>query len=287
MLRQMAMSNMTRTQAELTRLTEQVVSGKKVRRPSDDPVSTSSILTTSSGIRAVQQYQRNLAAADTRLRLEESVLEQVTDTVQRARELAVSQGSDTATAQTRQAVKAEVDELREFVRTLGNTRLGNSYLFGGEWAQTEPFPDLSGPDPARPPEGEFAIEVGSGQTALTNHSGQRVFVDTGLMAELEALSNALDANDAEAIRESAGRLYDVDSEIQTLVGDVGARSRRLEVATANLEALELNLRTFRSDLEDVELEEAITDLVSRQSSFEAALAANARLFSTSLNDYLR
>jgi flagellar hook-associated protein 3 FlgL len=287
MLRQMALSDMTRTQTELTRLTQQVVSGKKVVRPSDDPVATSSILSSSSGIRAIQQYQRNLASADTRLRLEENVLDQITDTVARARELAVTQGSATASPETRLTVQAEVDELREFVRSLGNTRLGDAYLFGGEWSQTKPFPDLTGPDPARMPQGEFSVEVGAGQTALTNHSGQAIFVDTGLMDELEALSTALGANDVEGIRQAAGQLDGVDGEIQTLLGEVGARGRRLEVATANLEALELNLRTFRSDLQDVELEEAITDLVARQSSFEAALAANARLFSTSLNDYLR
>lgn len=287
MLRQVALSDMTRMQSELTRLTQQVVSGKKVDRPSDDPVSTSSILGSSSSIRAVQQYQRNLASADTRLRVEESVLDQITDTVQRARELSVSQATATASADSRLTVQKEVDELREFVRSLGNTRLGDAYLFGGEWAQSQPFPDLTGPDPLRPPTGEFQIEVGANQKAYTNHSGQAIFVDTGLMAELEALSTALGSNDFDGIRQATSRLDAVDSEIQTLVGDVGARSRRIEVASANLEALELNLRTFRSDLQDVEMEEAITELVSRQTSFEAALAANARLFSTSLNDYLR
>lgn len=57
-------------------------------------------------------------------------------------------------------------------------------------------------------------------------------------------------------------------------------------AWANVEALEFNLKTLRSDLAEVDLEEALTDLVSRQTTLQAAMAAASRMLSTTLADYL-
>ena len=53
-----------------------------------------------------------------------------------------------------------------------------------------------------------------------------------------------------------------------------------------MEALEFNLKTLRSDLAEVDLEEALTDLVSRQTTLQAAMAAASRMLSTTLADYL-
>ena len=61
------------------------------------------------------------------------------------------------------------------------------------------------------------------------------------------------------------------SATQTLIGDVGARMNQLEVTGANLNALEITLTTFRSDLHEIDFEEAVTELVGRQTAFQAAM----------------
>jgi len=75
--------------------------------------------------------------------------------------------------------------------------------------------------------------------------------------------------------------------VQNLIGDAGARSNHLRLATSNLEALEINLRTFKSDLEEVDLEKAITDLVGRQTAYQAAMMATSRVMGMTMMDYLR
>lgn len=270
----------------LNRVRAEVSTGLRVSRPSDDPVSVPTIMQSSSGLRALEQYRRNVQAGQSRLAVEDSVLEQVNNALARAKELAVSQATDTASAQTREAVRAEVDTLIDFVTDLANTQLAGSYVFGGQYADRPPF-DGGVTDPAYPPSGAHTIEVGAGLRVETNHSAQEIFVDTDVVDSLKALSTALGANDVDGIRSAMTRVDGAISAVQVVVGELGARMNQLDVTVANLDSLEVTLETFRADLSDADLAKAVTELVNRQSTLEAAMLANARILNTTLTDYLR
>jgi flagellar hook-associated protein 3 FlgL len=47
------------------------------------------------------------------------------------------------------------------------------------------------------------------------------------------------------------------------------------------------LTTFRSDLQEVDLEAAMTQLVTRQTAYQSAMLATSKVLSLSLADYLR
>lgn len=277
---QRGMRGLHESQTELT-------TGRRFEAASGDPAAAAVVTATDSQLRSLVQYGRNIGAARTRLLAEETVLDQLGGILERARELAVAQGGDTATAETRRITRAEVDELLHAAVQLGNTRSGDAFLFGGDYRDAAPFRPDGSHDEVRAPRGEQAYTIASGQTGLGAHDGGAVFVDSGVIDALRALAAALDANDAEGIRAAGTLAATAHGKVQVLVGEVGARSIRLEVAETNIQALELNLRTLRSDLSEVDFEAAVSRLVSRQSAFEAALLATSRVLSTSLTDYLR
>jgi flagellar hook-associated protein 3 FlgL len=285
-LQKQALESLQGSLRQMADANRQVVTGLRVSKPSDDPVATGSIMSANSGLRALEQYRRNLSTASSRMSVEDGVLDHLGNVLSRARELAVSQAGDTATAQTRDTVAREIDELREFARSLANTELAGVFVFGGNYADSEPYP-ASGPDPLRPPAGDQQVEIAEGRTVTTNHSAQEIFVDSGVMDALERFSVALKANDVDEIRASITDLTQSHGLVQDIVGELGARQANLDVTSSNLDALEVNLQTFRSDLQDAEIERAVTELVNRQSAYQAALAANARIFSTTITDYLR
>lgn len=237
-------------------------------------------------LKAIEQYQRNLSSGLTRLASEDTVLQGLTNQLIRAKELGLGQIGGTASAQTRATVKEEVDGILESVMSLGNTQVEGSYLFGGLRPDQRPFPP-AGPDPLNPPVGDRAVEGDAGQLLKTNHSGQELFVDSGVLAALQSLSDALAAGDGVEIGAAVDDVDVAFANVQRLTGELGARYNRIESARENLSALEVNLQTFRSDLQDVELEEAVTQLVSRQVAYEAALAANSRILNLTLTNYLR
>lgn len=283
-LHRTALGAVTRNLQGLEEAARRATRGLRVERASDDPVATTGIMQSSSGLRAIDQYLRNLAAAESRLAVEDDVLAQLSEILARGRELGVGQMGDTANHETRLITRGEVEGLLESVRALGNTRLGEAWVFGGDQAHRPPFGD----DPTLPlPGGEPLLEVAAGRFVPAAHSARTIFQDTGALAALGALSEALERDDQEGIAAALRGLETAHSSVQALVGEVGARMNRVEVARENLSALDLNLRAYRSDLQEVELEEAISTLIRRQVAYETALAANARILSLNLTDYLR
>ncbi len=263
-----------------------VSTGRKVNRPSDDPIAAAGILQSTSGLRALEQYQRNLEAGQSRLSVEDSVLDQLTNTLTRAQELGISQMGDTASAETRLATQEEVIGLADFARNLANTKFNDSYIFGGQYSDLAPY-QAGVADPLKPPLGAMKVEIGSGLFADTNHNAQEIFIDSDAVDALDELATALGANDIPGIAAAATRVDDAFQEVQELIGDLGGRMNQFDVAMTNLESLEVTIQTFRSGLADADLAEAVTDLVNRQGSLEAAMLANSRIFSITLADYLR
>jgi flagellar hook-associated protein 3 FlgL len=131
------------------------------------------------------------------------------------------------------------------------------------------------------------VEVGTRQFVETNHSAQEIFVDSDVVESLRDLATALQANDTTGIDAGLVRLDNAFNEVQSLVGDLGARMNQMDVAVENLDSLEVNLQTFRSSLEDADLNEAVTRLVDRQNALEAAMMANSKILNLTLTDYLR
>lgn len=285
LLQRAALRGLQTNLQSLDRAQRQVTSGVRFERASQDPVSMSGVMKITGRLKAIEQYQRNLSAGLTRLSSEDTVLQGLTNQLMRAKELGLSQVGGTASGQTRETVRKEVDGILESVIGLGNTQVEGSYLFGGLRPDQRPFPP-AGPDPLNPPVGDREVEGDAGQLLKTNHSGQEVFIDSGTLTALENLSAALASGDGAALATALDEVDAAFDDIQSLTGELGARYNRIESARENLSALEVNLQTFRSDLQDVDLEEAVTQLVSRQVAYEAALAANSRILNLTLTNYL-
>ncbi len=291
---QNALRNMQRGQQEVAATSSRVYSGLRFERASEDPTAAAQVMRTSGSLRALVQYRRNIDAATARTSAEEGVLDQLDSVLVRARELGVSQATGTANADTRLVVKAEVDQLLRFAVSLGNTKSGDAYLFGGSQGTVAPF-GIDDTDPANldftttNPSGERKIEISSGQLLSTNHDGTEVFgtASSGPLAALRELSRALGANDQDAIGAATDQLRATAGEVQTLIGDVGARMNQLEVTGANLGALEITLKTFKSDTQEIDFEQAVTEMVGRQTAFQAAMLATSRVMGMNLTDYLR
>jgi len=281
-----ALGNTQKALSEIERYQRIISSGLRVEKPSDDPTAVSEIMRSSSGLRALEQYKENLSSASSRLTLEDNVLDQLTNVLTRAKELAISQAGDNASASSRSVVRNEIEGIREFAIELGNTQFGGSFIFGGQYADTRPFTS-AGADPARPPEGTLQVEGGAGAFYAVNHSGQEIFVDSGVLDALENLASALGADSDDGILAGIGEIDEAFDNVQELVGGLGARMSQVEMALSNLEALDVNLQTFRSELQDADLEEAVSKLVNRQVSYEAAMMTNARILQSTLTDYLR
>lgn len=281
----------TALQQSLQRMGEsqmQVSSGKKFQTFADDPQAQSSVMQSSGAIRALEQYRRNVTDATARANLEDTVLNQLGTLLDRAKQIAVQEGTSTATAATHAAAKAEVDNLIAQATGLGNTQYAGSYLFGGDNVTAPPVttkpPFYSS---AQPPAGTHTTEISAGRIFKSNHNARELLLDSNVLGSLQQLSDALGANDQTAIGNAVAPLTSANDAVQALVGDLGARLNQLEVTGSNLDALEINMKTFRSNLSDADQAQAATDMISRQTAYQSAMLATSRVLGLTLADYLR
>lgn len=286
--------------AGLAEAQRRVSTGLRVHKPSDDPVAASGILRAGRGLRALDQYGRNIDAAESRLRSEEQALGTVTDLLARAKELATSTLSVSADASVKESAQREVEGLLEVALEQANMRHGSGYLFGGTTPDALPFADRRDDvpltDPPSPdrfradganPVGAHRVDIGGSNWFATNHDGAEAFEETGVFEALDGLSRALGTGDTMEIAGAMNGLDSAFSGVQQRLSEVGARTNRLEVARSNVEALDLNLQTLRSDLQDADVEAAVSDLIGRQIAYQSALLATSKIMSTTLTDYLR
>jgi len=176
---QRGLTSMLEQQGKLAEIQEQVASGKRLLRPSDDPTASAQIIRIEQTLALTTQYQRNANAVVNRLSLEESVLDNVQDSLLRIREIAVQGANSTLGNTDRLALAQEVRERLNELLSLANTRDANQeYLFSGYQSTTRPFSQsadgsfiYSGDQKQR------SLQISSGRQIADSDSGNKVFVD--------------------------------------------------------------------------------------------------------------
>lgn len=273
------------------RAQNQVSSGRRFERGSEDPAATGDILRADGVLAANAQFTRNIDLAARRAAEEDRVLSQLSTLVERARELAVGQAGSPATAETRRIVQAEVDQLIQAALGLGNTRFGEGFLFGGTRALEQPLTDTpSGTPPYIANNAALSapvVEVAAGVTLAPNHTAHAIFRDTNLMAALGDLSTALGADDTAGISTAMGALVSAGNGLQSLLGTTGARVNQLESFKANMVSATVDMKIQRSNLADIDIAEAMANFSQAQVAYQAALTAAGRVVNLNVMDYLR
>jgi flagellar hook-associated protein 3 FlgL len=266
----------------------QASTGLRYTTFADDPQAQSSIMQSENALRALEQYRRNIADANARATLEDSVLDQLTTALDRAKQVAIQQSSSTATAETRAGAKAEIDNLIGFVVGLGNTQYAGTYLFGGDNVTVAP---ISSTPPfyttLDAPSGNHKTEISSGQSFHPTHNAKELLLDTAVLQALTDLSAALANNDQGQISSTISQIETSHQRVQGLIGEIGARINQLDITASNLEALKINLTIYKSNVSEIDEEEAFTLLIARQTTYQAAMLATTRVMNMTLTDYLR
>jgi len=164
---------MTRSRSRLEDLQLQNSTLKKLNKPSDDPVGSAKILEVRTDKVNNDQFQSNAKIAQAFLENTDAALEDLSDVVMRAKEIAIGQSSAaSSTPESRLGVSEEVSQL--FQRAIGtaNRRIGDRYLFGGFKNDAHPV-DSDGN--YHGDKGEMMIEIGREVYIGMNVPGHQVF----------------------------------------------------------------------------------------------------------------
>lgn len=165
-----------RQQSNLARTQLQVSTGLRFNRPAEDPVAASQSLDLQRSIDANQQYQTNANLAENRLKLSESTISAVGDTLQRLRELAVQASNATETTESRRMIATEVRQRLDGLLQLANTQDGDGqYLYAGYSTGTRPFAATTTGYQYNGDQGQRLVQVGPGTLIADSDSGAAIF----------------------------------------------------------------------------------------------------------------
>lgn len=113
------------------KLMDQLNTGKKITKPSDNPVIAMKGMRYRTEVREVEQYQRNLTEGYTWMDNADAALSETNKVLQRIRELIVQASNDTYEASQRQSIYSEITQLQSHLEAIANTKVGDNYIFNG------------------------------------------------------------------------------------------------------------------------------------------------------------
>jgi flagellar hook-associated protein 3 FlgL len=277
--------NLTNSFQRMEKYQNQLSTGKKISRPSDDPVVAMKGMTYRTSLNQVEQYRRNLSEAYNWMDAADSSLDKATSVLQRIRDLTVQASNGTYEEGQQGMIQKEITQLKAHLASMGNTQVAGKYIFNGNDTKNKPI-DLTGATPkVSTNQNSIEFELSDGINIAVNINPTNVFSGQ-MFKEIEDLEVSLQ-NGAPDLDQF---LTKIDIHISGIVSEraeLGARYNRIELMDSRLSEQEVISSKILSENEDADIEKVITDLKMQESVHRAALSVGSRIIQPSLMDFLR
>lgn len=281
------LADLRRVQERLSDAQSQVSSGKRVERPSDDPLAAERATRLRDELATTSAYRTGVDESRSWLDATDGALQSLNDIVQTARQLTVQAANGATTPAARQSIKTQVDALTEQLKTTLNSAYDGRYLFSGTATDTAPYDvNSASPDAYQGDANPVVRQIGPGVSVQVNVTADDLL--SGLLPAMRALSSHLAANDAAALQTTDLRAIDAGLDtIVTARSQIGAVTNRVDAAGLRLDDLHDVTKAFLSTTEDADLPQALVDLSAQQNALQSALRGGSTLIQQSLMDFLR
>lgn len=249
MMYQQNMRGITDSQSEWLKYGEQMSTGKRVNRASDDPVAASQAVVLSQAQAQNSQYATARTFATQRVSIEESTLSQVTTAIQSAQEKIVYAGNGTLSDDDRASLATDLQGIRDQLMNLANSQDGNGrYIFAGYKTDTPPFSD-----DGTYVGGNINVEqhVDSSRTMVIGHTGNLIFDNATSNAKPDADKNIFTALDT-AIAQLKIPVADDETAQATASAAIDKTNRSLSNALNNVLTVRAELGTQLNELDKLD-----------------------------------
>ncbi len=289
MMTDTVLQNISANLARMQAAQNEVSSGQRIRRPSDDPVDLAQALGYQSAIARADRYVNTIDTATAWLNATDAALGSTTDLLVNARQLAVQGANDTLSSDQRAVLAKQVDQILEQLVSTANSSFQGQRLFAGLKTDVDPFALTAGPPTTvtyNGDSGSMGREIQTGTVVDINTQGNAVF-PAGFNA-LIGLRESLLADDVSGIRANGLTALDsAMSDVAEAQTEVGARVNRFQAVRDQQDQLRQSLTVLKGKLTDTDYAQAITNFSAQETVYQASLAAAARTLQGSLFDFLR
>ncbi|MCX5807267.1 MAG: flagellar hook-associated protein FlgL [Proteobacteria bacterium] len=281
-------NNLSSLKETLDKTQTRIASGKKILAPSDDPIAASAGVALEAEKNLNDRYKKNLEKLKTVGGFYDTSINSINDLLTRAKEISITQASDTMDASTRISANEEIKGIIEQLVTIGNTKVGNNYIFGGKKSNMKPFTiDADYNVTFNGSSDVDSIYVDKGTKEDAGISGQSVFIsDTNVFTVLKNFSDALDGNDLTGIGEAIDNIDNSLEKTQTNLAHAGTYMARVENYIGYKETRDVDITESLSQMTDIDMTQAVTDFNTLSTAYEAMLYSMAKVQSLTILNYL-
>ena len=294
---------MSQLQNDLAKSQAQISTQKQVLNPSDAPDQAASITRLKSVIGRNESYSKALDTIQARLDTESTTLSSASDVLIRIKELAIQASNGTQGNTSRAAIATEMKGLRDQLLSLANsTDTTGNYIFSGSKVKTPAFAaNAAGAVSYEGDQTHMNVAVGDQRTIAINRPGSTAFVRVvrteggvssgiGFFQAIDNLIAGVKATDGSGSVAMQRGLTEMDALHQGVVlaqAQAGTDMKVVEQQRAVLDDTKLTLKTALSNVEDLDMAVAITQMQKQMLSLEAAQASFAKVSQLSLFNYIK
>ena len=294
MLYDLGVSSINTQMAQLLKTQQQVATGRRILAPADDPVGAATALENEKSLGVVNQYVSNIGSARSSLSLEETVLSNVGQVLQNARQDVVNGGNPTLSAANKTALATSLRSAYDQLLSLANSRDGQgNYMFSGFKTGTQPFTQSSGAGVYAGDQGQNKLQINASRQIPITDSGQNVFkpgvAGSDPFATIETFITALNSGTVTS-SDLTTALNGIDSAMNNVLrvrSAVGTRQNELDSTEITNQDSATQYQSLISQLRDVDYTKAISDLTRQQTGLQAAQKSFTTVQGLSLFNYLR
>ncbi len=302
MLSNNMLRNLNTNYGKMSKLQDQLNSGSKITRPSDDPVIAVRGMDHRTQLAKNEQYSRNMNDVHSWLDTTDEALDQVGNALHRIQELVTQAANDTNTTEERASITVELKQLQLQIRDIANSKVGGDFIFSGTNTNSPLFPadkangtgTTAMADPATTPglTKDIQMDVADGIQLKVNTNGHPLFAGIDeMLANVANKLTTLDANGNTVGGDVIGaELSNVQSQLGKVLAaraEVGANQNRAELMQQRLEIQNVNIQKQMSLNEDVDYSKAITEMTTAESIHQASLSVGAKIIQQTLVDFIR
>jgi len=282
------LASINQAREQIMDLQGQVASGKRVQKPSDDPVAIGSIMRLQTSLDQNAQYSQNISAGKGIIDATTGALDSLSDLLTTLKQTVTS----AVNASTTEALSTDadtVDQLLGEAVDIANTRFGGKYIFGGTQTLDSPF-TLSADHSTitmnpNGIDGTISLPVGDGVQEQVNIPGEQAFGGTALFDLMIQIRDTMNSGSSPTAAQVDAVNQSLD-QILNSAGKAGSISQSLDTFSANLDQQKTQLTAMLSNVQDADIAEASMKLQNYQVMLNAALAVAAQSLPKSLLDFL-
>ena len=284
-------------QEQITQLSQQIASGVTLSSPSDDPYAWAQAMNINQRLKEYNSILSGINFATGWGRATDSALNQLSNLVSQAQQIAISATSAMETNQTA-ALAGEVNGIVQQAVTLANSQYGNQYIFGGTSTGSAPFSidDSTGAITYSGNSNYIQVKTStsdaSGRSTTVNLTGNDVFTYTSggnvgnVLQTIWGLGQAIQNGDTTTIGSDLTSLNDAFDHINTESALSGATLSELTNQQSAINVIQTNEKSTLSNLQDTDMAAATTKLEQAQIAYQAALQVTGILDNLNLASLL-